>query len=196
MPTLGAAGSGNGNRQGAWEREMKSIRAVSAALIALGIGMTGSASALPQTPAPRATISSPRSRSTVMQDVRRHYVPEYDRRVWHRHRQSNCRVDPRRSGRRFEDRPRDCHRDVRRHYLPEYGRSVYHKHVGERCRIRVYNPYEGNRPGGRLRQARPGPALRKLDSGTQPMRSLAAPVTRELADGIRAPGTSFRLPVA
>jgi hypothetical protein len=125
---------------------MKSIRTVSAALIALGIGMTGSASALPQTPAAQGDGLVTRVQIDCHADVRRHYLPQYDRRAWHRHRQSNCRVifvEP-----EFDDRPRDCHRDVRRHYLPQYGRSVYHKHVGESCRIRLYNPYEGNRPGG------------------------------------------------
>ena len=125
---------------------MKSVRAFSTALIVLGGGITGIASALPQAPAVEADGLVTKVQIDCHADVRRHYLPQYDGRVWHRHRQSNCRVilaDP-----DFDDRPRDCHRDVRRHYLPEYGRSVYHTHVGERCRIRVYNPYEGNRPGG------------------------------------------------
>ena len=125
---------------------MKSIRAFSAALIALGVGMTGIASALPQAPAVEGDGLVTKVQIDCHADVRRHYLPQYDRRVWHRHRQSNCRVilaEP-----EFDDAPRDCHRDVRRHYLPEYGRSVYHSHVGESCRIRLYNPYEGNRPGG------------------------------------------------
>jgi hypothetical protein len=126
---------------------MKTIRAVSAVLIALGIGMTGPASAMPQTPAAKGDDLVTKVQVDCHQDVRRHYVPEYGRRVWHRHRQSNCRVVIVDREDDYEDRPRDCHRDVRRHYLPEYGRSVYHKHVGERCRIRVYNPYQGSGPG-------------------------------------------------
>lgn len=123
---------------------MKSIRAVSAALVALGLGMTGPVSAMPQAPAVTQGEDLIVNVAVVdcHADVRRHFLPQYDSRVWHRHRQSNCRVilaEP-----EFEEeRPRDCHRDVRRHYLPEYGRSVYHKHVGERCRIRVYNPHQG-----------------------------------------------------
>jgi hypothetical protein len=126
---------------------MKSIRAVSAALIALGIGMAGPASAMPQTPAAKGDDLVTKVQVDCHKDVRRHYVPEYGRRVWHRHRQSTCRVVIVDREDDYEDRPRDCHRDVRRHYLPEYGRSVYHKHVGERCRIRVYNQYQGSGPG-------------------------------------------------
>jgi hypothetical protein len=125
---------------------MKSIRAVSAALIALGIGMAGPASAMPQTPAAKGDDLVTKVQVDCHKDVRRHYVPEYGRRVWHRHRQSTCRVVIVDREDDYEDRPRDCHRDVRRHYLPEYGRSVYHKHVGERCRIRVYNQYQGSGP--------------------------------------------------
>lgn len=123
---------------------MKFIRAISAALIMLGVGMTGSASAMQPAPVVEGGNLVVNVAIDCHTDVRRHYLPEYDRRVWHRHRPQSCRVilaDP-----DFNDGPRDCHRDVRRHYLPEYGRSVYHKHVGERCRIRVYNPYQGNRP--------------------------------------------------
>ena len=123
---------------------MKSIRTVSAALLALSIG-TGTATAMPQTPAVQGNGLVTKVQVDCHADVRRHYLPQYDRRVWHRHRQSNCRVilvDP-----EFEERPVDCHRDVRRHYLPAYGRSVYHKHVGESCRVRVYNPYDDNRSG-------------------------------------------------
>lgn len=116
---------------------------------AVSVGMTlaaGSASAMPQTPTTEGNSLVQKVQVDCHADVRRHYLPEYDRRVWHRHSRNNCRVildDP-----DFDERPRDCHRDVRRHYLPEYGRSVYHKHVGESCRIRIYNPYQGGGQGG------------------------------------------------
>ena len=102
---------------------------------------------MPQTPAVPGDGLVTKVQVDCHADVRRHFLPEYGRRIWHRHRQSNCRVvlvDP-----EFEERPVDCHRDVRRHYLPEYGRSIYHKHVGESCRVRVYNPYDDGRSGRR-----------------------------------------------
>jgi hypothetical protein len=105
-----------------------------------------SVSAMPQTPAVEGNALVQKVQVDCHRDVRRHFLPQYGRSVWHRHRQSNCRVvlaDP-----EFDDRPRDCHRDVRRHFLPEYGRSVYHKHVGPSCRIRIYNPYQGGGYGG------------------------------------------------
>jgi hypothetical protein len=126
------------------EREMNLIRAAGAALLALSFA-TGSAPAMPQAPAPEGNGLVTRVQIDCHQDVRRHYLPEYGRKVWHRHRQ-NCRVVIVDREDDYDNRPRDCHRDVRRHYLPEYGRSVYHKHVGERCRIRIYNPYQGNGP--------------------------------------------------
>ena len=128
------------------EREMKSIRVLGAALLALSFS-AGSAPAMPQAPAPQGNSLVTKVQVDCHQDVRRHYLAEYGRRVWHRHRQ-NCRVvviDREEDG--YDDRPRDCHRDVRRHYLPEYGRSVYHKHVGERCRIRAYNQHQGSGQG-------------------------------------------------
>jgi len=124
---------------------MKSIGYVGAALLALGIG-TGTAAALPQAPVTEGDGLVTRVQVDCHRDVRRHYLPEYGRRVWHRHRQSNCRVilaDP-----DFDNRPRECHREVRRHYLPEYGRSLYHKHVGEYCRVRVYHPRDDGYRGG------------------------------------------------
>jgi hypothetical protein len=135
----------NANPQG--ERKMKSIKALGAALLALSFA-TGSAPAMPQAPVPDGNGLVTNVQVDCHADVRRHYLPEYGRRVWHRHRQSNCRVVIIDREDDYDDRPRDCHRDVRRHYLPEYGRSVYHKHVGERCRIRVYYPYD-NGGGGR-----------------------------------------------
>ena len=129
---------------------MKSFRAVSAALMVLGVAMTGPATAMPQASAP-ATSGDLVVKVQVdcHASVRRHYLPEYDRRVWHRHRQSNCRVivvDPENDD--YEDRPRDCHRDVRRHYLRQYGGEITHKHIGESCRVRTYSRYPGDRPGG------------------------------------------------
>jgi hypothetical protein len=123
---------------------MKSIRAVSAALIVLSVG-AGTAVAMPQSP----VVPDGNSLVTNVQvdchaDVRRHYLPEYGRRVWHRHRQSSCRVVIVDREDDYDDRPRDCHREVRRHYLPEYGRSLYHRHVGERCRIKIFDEYRGN----------------------------------------------------
>jgi hypothetical protein len=130
---------------------MKSITAIGAALIALGVGMTGPAGAMPQSQAP-ATSGDLVVKVQVdcHAGVRRHYLPEYDRRIWHRHRQSNCRVvivDPPEDD-DYEDRPRDCHRDVRRHYLDEYGGNVTHKHVGPSCRVRVYQRHSGDDSGG------------------------------------------------
>jgi hypothetical protein len=125
---------------------MKSIRAVSAALLALSIG-TGTAQALPQTPTIEGNGLVTNVQIDCHANVRRHYLPEYGRQVWHRHRAESCRVVVIDRDDDYDDRPRDCHRDVRRHYLPQYGRSVYHKHVGESCRIRVYNPYDNGGPG-------------------------------------------------
>jgi hypothetical protein len=126
---------------------MKAIGTISAALLALTIGTGAAAAAMQQPPAMDGDSLVTRVQIDCHPDVRRHYLPEYGRRVWHRHRQSNCRIilaDP-----DFDDGPRDCHRDVRRHYLPEYGRRVYHRHVGERCRIRVYDEYRGDGYGDR-----------------------------------------------
>lgn len=129
---------------------MKTFRTLGAALLALGIGTATAAAVtpLPATPPPSIEADSlvTEVQRDCHRDVRRHYLPQYDRRVAHRHRQSDCRVIL--ADREDDRRPRDCHRDVRRHYLPEYGRSVYHRHVGERCRVRVYNRHQGgNRPG-------------------------------------------------
>lgn len=124
---------------------MKSIGYVGMALLALGVG-TGAVAAMPRVPAAEGDGLVTKVQIDCHRDVRRHYLPEYGRRVWHRHRQSNCRVilaDP-----DFDDRPRDCHRDVRRHYLPEYGRSLYHKHVGDYCRARIYRPRDDEYRGG------------------------------------------------
>jgi hypothetical protein len=125
---------------------MKTIRTVGAALIALGIGMTGPASATPKTPSAEGNDLVTKVIVDCHPDARLHYLPRYDRKVLHRHRQSDCKVVIVDQEDDYEDRPRDCHRDLRKHYLPEYGRSVYHKHVGESCRIKVYNPYQGSGP--------------------------------------------------
>ena len=125
---------------------MKPIRTVSAALLALSV-VTGTAAAMPQTPAVEGDGLVTKVQVDCHGDVRRHYLPEYGRRVWHRHRQSSCRVVIIDRDDDYDDRPRDCHRDVRSHYLPEYGRRVYHKHVGDSCRIRVYNRHQGGGSG-------------------------------------------------
>ncbi len=123
---------------------MTRMRTATAALFALCIG-TGAAVAVPESPVSKADGLVTKVQVDCHADIRRHYLPEYDRRVWHRHRQSNCRIilaDP-----DFDEGPRDCHREVRRHYLPEYGRSLYHRHVGERCRIKIYDEYRGGQGG-------------------------------------------------
>lgn len=125
---------------------MKRIKTIGAALLALSV-VTGTAAAMPQTPAVQGDDLVVKVQIDCHPDARRHYLPEYGRRVLHRHRQSSCRVVIIDREDDYEDRPRDCHRDVRRHYLPEYGRRVYHKHVGERCRIRVYNQHQGGGGG-------------------------------------------------
>src|SRR5690606_34738571 len=102
---LGPAFFGQSTLEGG--TRMKSIGYVGAALLALGIG-TGTAAALPQAPVTEGDGLVTRVQVDCHRDVRRHYLPEYGRRVWHRHRQSNCRVilaDP-----DFDDLPRDCHR--------------------------------------------------------------------------------------
>ncbi len=95
---------------------------------------------MPQGPAPSPTNDLIiKVQEDCHADVRRHYLPQLDRRAWHRHRQSNCRVvlvEPEDDD--DDDGPRDCHREVRRHYLPEYGERLAHRHVGNSCRIRIY----------------------------------------------------------
>lgn len=121
---------------------MRLTRILGAVSIVLAME-AGSVSAMPQTPPIEGNVLVQKVQVDCHADVRNHYLPQYGRRIPHRHRQ-NCRVvleEPQRP-------PRDCHRDVRRHFLPEYGRSVYHKHVGPSCRIRVYNPYQGGGYGG------------------------------------------------
>jgi hypothetical protein len=115
---------------------MKSIKAAGAALLALSF-TAGAAPAMPQIAVPDGNGLVTTVQMDCHPDVRRHFLPEYGRKVRHRHRQSSCRVV---IVEEEEFVVRDCHRDVRRHYLPEYGRSVYHRHVGERCRVRIYRP--------------------------------------------------------
>lgn len=125
---------------------MKSIDAFSAAFI-FSVTLSGTLQASPllaQEDSDDSIVTA--AQNDCHQDVRRHFLPEYGRRVWHRHRQSDCKVvlaDPDDA----DDNLRDCHRDVRKHYLPEYGRSLYHRHVGERCGISVYNEYKDTQPG-------------------------------------------------
>ena len=110
---------------------MKTIRTVSAALIALGIGMTGPASAMPKTPAAEGNDLVTKVIVDCHPDARLHYLPRYDRKVLHRHRQSDCKVvlvDP-------PEEAIDCHPDARLHYLPKYGRKVLHRHRQSDCRV-------------------------------------------------------------
>ena len=107
---------------------MKSFLAAAAMLLS---ALTGLANAGPT--APRASTAS---ESLVVRargchaDVRRHYVPEYGRTVWHYH---NRRCVPIRA----TGGPviRDCHRDVRLHRIR--GVLVWHRHVGPNCTVRV-----------------------------------------------------------
>jgi hypothetical protein len=124
---------------------MRAFSVFGASLVALAVGLCGQSAAMPQAPVSQAADG------LVVQvavdchgDVRRHFLPQYDRRVWHRHRQSNCRVvlvDPPQED--PYDGRRDCHREVERHYLPEYGARVTHRHVGPNCRVKVYRQYDG-----------------------------------------------------
>lgn len=129
---------------------MQLFKTVNAAVIALGLGMAGQAGAMPQTAAPADGGDLViKVQQDCHRDVRRHYLPEYGARVWHYHRQSNCRAvraDPRDDD--DDHQPRDCHRDVRRHYIPEYGRQVTHSHVGQSCRVKEYRRHSGNGGGG------------------------------------------------
>jgi hypothetical protein len=119
--------------------------------------MVGQAGAMPQSPA-RADAGQLiiKVQEDCHETVRRHYLPRYDARVWHYHRQSNCRavqVDPPEED--DYDMPRDCHREVRRHYVPDYGRQVTHSHVGASCRIREYERRSDEDEGGNCVQIGP-----------------------------------------
>jgi hypothetical protein len=110
---------------------MKTIRTVGAALIALGIGMTGPVSATPKRPAAEGNDLVTKVIVDCHPDARLHYLPKYDRKVLHRHRQSDCRVvlvDP-------PEQAIDCHPDARLHYLPKYDRRVLHRHRQSDCRV-------------------------------------------------------------
>jgi hypothetical protein len=135
---------------------MKLIQVLNAAVVALGVGM-GQAGAMPQTSAPAdAGDLVIKVQEDCHETVRRHYLPRYDARVWHYHRQSNCRAvvtDPAEED--DYDMPRDCHREVRRHYVPEYGSQVTHRHVGANCRIREYQRSSEEYEGGSCVQIGP-----------------------------------------
>ncbi|MFI0845453.1 hypothetical protein [Mesorhizobium sp. IMUNJ 23232] len=93
--------------------------------------LSGAASAGPaMAPAPAAGESLVVQVRGCHADVRRHYVPEYGRAVWHYH---NRRCVPIRAG--GEPIIRDCHRDVRLHRIR--GVLVWHRHVGPSCAVRV-----------------------------------------------------------
>src|SRR5690349_11880616 len=59
----------------------------------------------------------PQRENDCHQDARLHFLPQDGRKVWHRHRQSDCKVvlvDP-------PQQEVDCHQDARLHYLSKYG---------------------------------------------------------------------------
>ncbi|MER2533750.1 MAG: hypothetical protein ABTQ31_01130 [Rhizobiaceae bacterium] len=120
---------------------MISLRMMGGMLVAAGLCLSAPAGAAPAIDPPSAEPLPLVNVGGCHSDVRRHYVPEFGRTEWHRHRQPGCR--PVRADPPSQAAPRDCHRDVRRHYLPQYGRSVAHRHVGESCRARVYREYSG-----------------------------------------------------
>ena len=62
-------------------------------------------------------------------DARRHYVPEFGRRVTHFHRQRNCRPVRAQAPRRV------CHRNVQVHR--HGGVRLRHRHVGPNCAVRI-----------------------------------------------------------
>jgi hypothetical protein len=130
---------------------MKAIRILGAAMLALGLTTTGQAGSMQVGPMPAAGGNSLviKVAEDCHRDARRHFLPEYGRRIWHRHRGSRCRVVrvERPDEDDFDGGRRDCHRDVRSHYLPEYGGRVTHKHVGGSCRVRVYRQYDGGGSG-------------------------------------------------
>lgn len=68
-------------------------------------------------------------------DIRRHFVPEFNRSLPHFHRR-DCRPVRAEAGREERRRPVDCHRDARRHFIPGAG-MVLHRHVGPSCDIRI-----------------------------------------------------------
>ena len=70
---------------------MKPIRTVSAALLALSV-VTGTAAAMPQTPAVEGDGLVTKVQVDCHADVRRHYLPEYGRRVYHKHIGERCRI--------------------------------------------------------------------------------------------------------
>lgn len=114
---------------------MKSIRAVCAALIAWSLG-AGTAGAMPQTPAAQSSDLVTKVIVDCHPDTRLHYLPKYDRKVLHRHRQSDCRVI-------LVNPPQeavDCHSDTRLHYLPKYDRKVWHRHRQSDCRVVIVDP--------------------------------------------------------
>lgn len=124
---------------------MKSLTVLGAALIALGLAMPA-ATATPQVAPTAGSELVMKVATDCHSAVRRHYLEAYGRKVWHRHRQSNCRVvladPPQNDEEDGFDQPRDCHRDVQRHYIPEYGRRVTHRHVGPRCRVKEYQRHD------------------------------------------------------
>jgi hypothetical protein len=107
---------------------MKSLLIAAALLLPALAGPASAGTAAP--PAPDAGESLVVQTRGCHADVRRHYVPEYGRTVWHYH---NRRCVPVRAGGPVVIR--DCHRDVRLHRIR--GVLVWHRHVGIDCTVRV-----------------------------------------------------------
>src|ERR1044072_8613910 len=107
---------------------MKLIKPLGAALLALSFA-TGSAPAMPQAPEVSRDELVTKVAVDCHQDARLHYLPKYDRKDLHRHRQSDCKVvlvhPPQEAV--------DSHQDARLHYLPKYGRKVWHRHRQSDC---------------------------------------------------------------
>ncbi|WP_269930612.1 hypothetical protein [Aminobacter sp. HY435] len=118
---------------------MKILKSLGAALLAAGL-FGGPASAMPAGDLPQLDDSLVVQVRACHGDVQRHFVPEYGRTMYHRHRRPDCHPIPVQP-----PQARDCHREVRRHYLPRYG-NVPHRHIGTNCRVKVYNRYDPYRP--------------------------------------------------
>ena len=126
---------------------MRITHILAAAGLALAAALSGAAASAASAPLAADPVGNPGiilvQRDDCHENVRRHYLPEYGRRVEHYHRGRSCRaVIVEDEG---YDEPRDCHRDPQRHYVRELGRSVWHRHVGPRCRVDTMREYRGDR---------------------------------------------------
>lgn len=118
---------------------MNFLKSFAAALLAAGLGYGGPAEAMPATGLPQIDGGLVVQVRGCHADIQRHFVPEFGRTMYHRHRRPDCRPIP------VQQQIRDCHRDVRRHVLPRYG-NVPHRHIGPDCRARIYSRYNPQRP--------------------------------------------------